>query len=579
MSGTGASPEAEAVDVAEFVRDILGAPRATRTATTPSEGSPRVVDESLPLSVEVAGWDDERILTGVVTLETLVRQVDAWRVALAGEVAERSGRGRADGGMAATRGCRTARELLRRLTGSADATIGRRLRLAASVRTQTSLTGSPLPPRFAQVASAVDAGTIALDAAHRIIEALEPTRATAGDAALAAGEEELVGACAASGTSVVPPIDADQVKVQAATWAQFLDQDGARPAEVDAERRFLRLSAGTRGLVRLQGMLLPQVAAMMQAFADACTNPRTAEVPDPTRVQDRTAANQTAPGQAAPDHTAPVATAANQTAPEAGVGQSDTAPNDDPALDTSARASDAPEDGDAELAAAADQRSNAQRMHDVFATALQAAARVADQRSIAGNSPTLVVAVRERDLATGTGSATTLGSTPAGGHLPLPVSAAQQIACAGAVQKVVLDDGGRITGLRSPERCFTGTQRRAIALRDGGCVIPGCGIPAAWCEVHHVVEYARDPDGTHTDNGVLLCWHHHRTIDRSGWRIRMIGGVPHVRAPEWLIRLGRAGPDDDGWRRAAGSPIRFLEALGRDRRLDPSGDVQWQPAA
>ncbi|WP_166790797.1 hypothetical protein, partial [Cryobacterium mannosilyticum] len=35
------------------------------------------------------------------------------------------------------------------------------------------------------------------------------------------------------------------------------------------------------------------------------------------------------------------------------------------------------------------------------------------------------------------------------------------------------------------------------------------------------------------DNGVLLCWYHHHSIDTSGWLIRMIRGKPQVKAPAW----------------------------------------------
>ncbi|WP_420827188.1 hypothetical protein [Cryobacterium roopkundense] len=36
---------------------------------------------------------------------------------------------------------------------------------------------------------------------------------------------------------------------------------------------------------------------------------------------------------------------------------------------------------------------------------------------------------------------------------------------------------------------------------------------------------------TDIDNGCLLCWYHHATIDTSGWQIRMVRGRPEVRGP------------------------------------------------
>jgi len=32
----------------------------------------------------------------------------------------------------------------------------------------------------------------------------------------------------------------------------------------------------------------------------------------------------------------------------------------------------------------------------------------------------------------------------------------------------------------------------------------------------------------------MLCWHHHRTIETSGWEIRMRDGTPEVRPPTWI---------------------------------------------
>jgi hypothetical protein len=92
------------------------------------------------------------------------------------------------------------------------------------------------------------------------------------------------------------------------------------------------------------------------------------------------------------------------------------------------------------------------------------------------------------------------------------------------------DELNRDNGVGSPNRTFSGHQRRAITARDGACIIPGCHVPASWCEIHHVQEHAKGGP-THTDNGVPLCWWHHRTIDFSGWEIRMVEGMPEVRAP------------------------------------------------
>jgi HNH endonuclease len=61
-------------------------------------------------------------------------------------------------------------------------------------------------------------------------------------------------------------------------------------------------------------------------------------------------------------------------------------------------------------------------------------------------------------------------------------------------------------------------QRSALAVRDGGCVFPGCDRPLAWCEAHHLIHWL---DGGPTDlaNLALLCRAHHRAIHEGGWRL------------------------------------------------------------
>jgi Domain of unknown function (DUF222)/HNH endonuclease len=54
-------------------------------------------------------------------------------------------------------------------------------------------------------------------------------------------------------------------------------------------------------------------------------------------------------------------------------------------------------------------------------------------------------------------------------------------------------------------------QRTALAVRDGGCVFPGCTRPPAWCEAHHLRHWLH---GGPTDlaNLALLCRAHHRAV-------------------------------------------------------------------
>ena len=91
----------------------------------------------------------------------------------------------------------------------------------------------------------------------------------------------------------------------------------------------------------------------------------------------------------------------------------------------------------------------------------------------------------------------------------------------------------RVEAYGSTQRLFTEAQRLALIARDGGCSFPGCTMPPAWCQAHHVRDHAADGPTT-TDNGTLLCGHHHREFARLGYTCTMIDGRPHWTAPAWL---------------------------------------------
>ena len=73
-------------------------------------------------------------------------------------------------------------------------------------------------------------------------------------------------------------------------------------------------------------------------------------------------------------------------------------------------------------------------------------------------------------------------------------------------------DVGRTTRVVQP------AQRVALAVRDGGCVFPGCDRPLFWCDAHHLIHWL---DGGPTDlaNLALLCRAHHRAVHEGGWQL------------------------------------------------------------
>lgn len=290
-------------------------------------------------------------------------------------------------------------------------------------------------------------------------------------------------------------------------WAIYFDQDGAEPRDVRAaRRRGLRIGPLRDGIMAVSGNLLAEVGAQLQLVLDCLNNPRV-------------------DGAAA------------------------TGPCFEPAFAGGADAGTVDEP-DPALLAAADTRTRTQKQHDAFATMLSKVAASGALPTSGGAAPTLVVSVREDDVMAGRGYAHISGLDE-----PVSLGVARHIACTGAVQRIVHDDAGRIVSISTLDRVFNHHQRRAIGLRDGGCLIPGCQVPAEWCEIHHVQEHSRGGP-THTDNGVLLCWHHHRTIDTGGWKIRMNRGVPEVRGPSWWDASRR-------WRAATTSPTRMRERVAR----------------
>ncbi len=61
---------------------------------------------------------------------------------------------------------------------------------------------------------------------------------------------------------------------------------------------------------------------------------------------------------------------------------------------------------------------------------------------------------------------------------------------------------------------------RHVRLRDATCRFPGCCVPAAECDLDHLVPFPTGP--TTAQNLHALCRHHHRMKHESGWTVQAL---------------------------------------------------------
>ena len=94
---------------------------------------------------------------------------------------------------------------------------------------------------------------------------------------------------------------------------------------------------------------------------------------------------------------------------------------------------------------------------------------------------------------------------------------ARRLACDSARQPIIGAADGSLLDAGHQTRTVNRATRRALHIRDGGCVFPGCGR-THWVDAHHIVHWA-DHGPTALSNLVLLCRHHHRAIHEGGYTI------------------------------------------------------------
>jgi hypothetical protein len=427
----------------------------------------------LPLSL----GSDEDLCAFTAQTETAGRLVDSLRVQAAGEVDERSRVELGSAGLAYRQGHRRSVHFVEQITRVSQAEAARRISLGAAVRPRSSFDGYTLPAHHPEVAAALANGTMGIDAAAQVVRCLDQAARHSLEVALFQEAEASLVALAATDS-------ADQVAIWARVWRERLDPDGSEPRESQLrERRGLWLGRERQGLVPFWGSCDPASSALLRAVFSESANPGN----EPRFLGD----------------------------------------------DDRERAADAVATADGNLVwRPSDPRTREQRQLDVLLGLVTAGTRATGLEPGGMRSMTTVMAtVRLEDLESGRG----IGWLD---DVAEPIAAAtiRELACDAGHRKVLLGNAGEILYFGRLQRLFTAAQRRALAVRDGGCVWPNCQAPPSWCHAHHVEEFnsngKRGP--TDIDNGVLLCPAHHHMLHNSAHSLKMVDGRPHLLAPPWL---------------------------------------------
>ncbi len=176
----------------------------------------------------------------------------------------------------------------------------------------------------------------------------------------------------------------------------------------------------------------------------------------------------------------------------------------------------------------AETRTPEQRRADALLTLVAQHQRDRRAPAIAGDRPRLVVTIREQDLRDRAEAAGLLesGEQITSGEL-------RRLCCDADLLAAVLGAESEILDIGRTHRLVTPAIRRALSIRDGGCVFPGCDAPDSRCDAHHVQPWQAGGK-TCLTNLVLLCPHHHQLVEPP----RLWTGPPPDR---WEIRLNRHG--------------------------------------
>jgi hypothetical protein len=524
-------------DIAARLRELLDNGRTTAAVNSGAAGS------GVALLQAAHDW------------EAIGRAGDAARTWVAAEIAHESRRELDTAGLAYRHGFPSARKLLAATTNVSERTAATRISLGQRIRSSVSVTGVPNPSFFPVVESAFFAGRIGVDTAAVICRTLsEVVTRTSWTEATDQAERHLVAAATATtagtaadtDTGADPETDADpdagtdpdcdvdgcvlddadafsrvprlytveEIARLATRIREHLDPDGAEPRDAVKQslRGFSYPRIGADGMARGRYALPPYQLGVFLTAIDSILSPRTPDsgsaAPSSNEGADTEGAD--AGGEDAGGEDAGGSSPRGSSAESLITPGSDTATDDHPVIDA---------------------RTAEQKLLDAVMTLIELSAASPAASRLNGAAPTVNVHVTLDDLESGRGAGWIDGSSE-----PIPISTVRQLHCDGDTITTLFGRHGEVLHHGKTQRLATRRQRRALAARDGGCVIPGCTVPPSRCQAHHITPWVSQdylPGRTDLDNLALLCPFHHTTIHTSAWTLVMIHGRPHVKPPGW----------------------------------------------
>jgi len=421
-------------------------------------------------------------------------------------------------------GYRNSAEFLRARLRISAPEAKRRLSLGGGLLPRTGIAGRSLPPARQELAAAVAEGTIASRTATLIAMSLDRVGRVAPPEAVDDMEHAL--------TMTAVENDPDFLTRVARRWVEALDQDGTEPSEESLRRlQGVFIRKPRHGLHHLEIFATTDQFEDLATVMDVATNPRLGTAANPGAAGDAAAAADA--GNAGDAHGA-----------GAGAKAGAAADARDAADDGAAAAGNGADPVEARL----DRRTRPQKLLDGLVGGCKAALASGHLSAAGGLRPQIMATINYRDLLEGLGASepqtnqtqanqswasgapgTAAHSTGGTGSLmftgPVTASTVRKIACDAEIIPVLLGGEGRVLDIGRASRVFPPHIRKAITARDQGCSFPQCTIPAPWCEAHHVTYWSRG-GSTGTDNGTLLCSHHHHLIHKEQWTIQMRSGIP-----------------------------------------------------